>query len=1382
MKSISIKQNDFLNYIQSKNSANSINNEKTGLIEAENLLKGYVNNLVKQSVVEFNVEERKNLLLKRKKHGYGGSSNNLRVKRKRGIMKKKDNDDNKLQRRMSYNVDNKSRVKFDEIYKKEKKIEINEKKKEKHESDDNNNNVDSSKRIFQRKNKIFKTQKPEKFFEPKSPKSPKRNYKIKPKTKNSFNSVKTHLTSPGKNNKMKNSLELEEHYLKKSTNREGKKELFSLLKKPQYFEGESDISESIINEDNIIYLSGLSNKNILQLNEIKKELHKTLIGKKKSIEKESTFKSYLDDEENSKIKKSTINITEINQDDKEKYRILTRKGYVYDSFDDEEIFDEREIYSHIHPDSFFIIILDFFILISVLYNLVSIPLFLGYNNIYCHYGNYFTFEHVIENIIDAFFIIDIFIKFFTGYYNFDEVLINDYKSIAKHYLKTWFFIDFISAIPVKTIIIISHKDCYDNGYLTTSLYNGHFYYLFLLLRLFKAFQVISKNQFLKLIENELSRFNNFNSYGRLLISCIIFFISLHIVACILIFIGKNEYPNWIVYFNHHNKSFLELYLVAIYYTITTLTTVGYGDLSCVTTVEKLFGLLMEIVGILAYSWALTAMSNYVKIENDKHIEFRKKCKILASIKLSHPQLSDDLYERTVRFLKYKHDSDQKDNHILFDELPIALRNSLLYEMYKPIINSFNFFKNFTNSDFIVKVIIAFKPILALKNDILIKEGDFIEDIIFIKKGKLSLELPIDFGSPKSRTVRRDSLLGIRRSTIFFNTFQRENTVSPDLITNIFKTKSNTNDKKTKNLFNSLTQNLSKLQTEKTNVNNTENIQNFKILELRKNEHFGDILMFLNQRSPLSLKVKTKKAELFFLNKADAISISTSYPQYWKRINKKSLFNMEQIKRLTNKIIRIISNSHGIVQTNKKSLKQSSSVISDTNYEFVEEGDSDLKTIPSISESEIEDTLYNNNMANEQEENENNDENGDDNNIENNNSNNENLNEAISNLEHYQSLKTIVEDEANSSKNSSYSSKKLESLNSEISKSQKLTELNTMKYNFQSSSKNSSSLSEESGFEMKKKSVRTKKTENNSYDDTLRNKVTKIMSITPYNKEEINNEIYPEEIFVTTGGTNTNYLINNNIFHPIISDNISICSTEISFSINSEYENIDELSDHIYSKDNNLRKKVKKYIKEMINFKNQTFMTKSSFTGTIKDSVIKNNFSISKHHHHLHNNIKSAYRRTPSETKKTSTIKHFGSGYGFNIQKTRTSNNKLLSSDHLRNNYNRNNSGQFSNVKVNKLLGYEETEKSIININNNKLSNKNNILDVIGHNIEKNVMNLNNPEQFYSEFFLKFMNKKKGKDSNPEINKEEQDFINKIERKATVTIVRDKGFKNNKPKN
>ena len=61
-------------------------------------------------------------------------------------------------------------------------------------------------------------------------------------------------------------------------------------------------------------------------------------------------------------------------------------------------------------------------------------------------------------------------------------------------------------------------------------------------------------------------------------------------------------------------------------------------------------------------------------------------------------------------------------------------------MYKPIIKNFVFFKNFQNNDFIVRVILSLKPILAYKNDILVNEGDMIEDILFVQKGFLSLEL------------------------------------------------------------------------------------------------------------------------------------------------------------------------------------------------------------------------------------------------------------------------------------------------------------------------------------------------------------------------------------------------------------------------------------------------------------------------------------------------------------------------------------------------------------------------------------------------------------------------------------------------------------------
>jgi hypothetical protein len=62
-------------------------------------------------------------------------------------------------------------------------------------------------------------------------------------------------------------------------------------------------------------------------------------------------------------------------------------------------------------------------------------------------------------------------------------------------------------------------------------------------------------------------------------------------------------------------------------------------------------------------------------------------------------------------------------------------------------------------------------------------------------------------------------------------------------------------------------------------------------------------MFLNKRCPLSVKVKSKKAELFLLMKTDAVEISMNFPKIWRKIIKNSLFNMQQLDRLINKTLK-----------------------------------------------------------------------------------------------------------------------------------------------------------------------------------------------------------------------------------------------------------------------------------------------------------------------------------------------------------------------------------------------------------------------------------------------------------------------------------------------
>ena len=63
-------------------------------------------------------------------------------------------------------------------------------------------------------------------------------------------------------------------------------------------------------------------------------------------------------------------------------------------------------------------------------------------------------------------------------------------------------------------------------------------------------------------------------------------------------------------------------------------------------------------------------------------------------------------------------------------------------------------------------------------------------------------------------------------------------------------------------------------------------------------------MFLNQRSYLSLRVKSWKVELLFLMKTDAIEISVWFPKIWRQILKNSLLNMQQIDNLINKYLKL----------------------------------------------------------------------------------------------------------------------------------------------------------------------------------------------------------------------------------------------------------------------------------------------------------------------------------------------------------------------------------------------------------------------------------------------------------------------------------------------
>ena len=308
----------------------------------------------------------------------------------------------------------------------------------------------------------------------------------------------------------------------------------------------------------------------------------------------------------------------------------------------------------------------------------------------------------------------------------------------------------------------------------------------------------------------------------------------------------------------------------------------------VNGIEHAYGIFILIVGTCVYSWIVTYISNYIKKNNEKFIDFEEKMKVLNEIKMEYPNLNKNknLNERIVRYLNYNKSEYKYNLKFILESLPSSLQNNLIIEIYKPIIMNFQFFKSFENSDFFVKIVTSLKPILSMKDDILINEGDIIEDIIFIKKGVLTLEIILDLKDPKKSVESHLEMTGMECfkniSYKKFNTLMNLNSLNP-----------NYNPEFAKKFKNKLIRK-----------------KEIKIIDLRKNEDFG-ILMILNEKSPLAVIVKSKKAELFFLQKTEATEISNRYSNIWKRIVNRSLHNMKQIKNLIRRKIFLFIEAYNI---------------------------------------------------------------------------------------------------------------------------------------------------------------------------------------------------------------------------------------------------------------------------------------------------------------------------------------------------------------------------------------------------------------------------------------------------------------------------------------
>ena len=323
----------------------------------------------------------------------------------------------------------------------------------------------------------------------------------------------------------------------------------------------------------------------------------------------------------------------------------------------------------------------------------------------------------ISFIFDILFIADIFIVARTAILHNDEIVTKP-KKIIKVYGKWTVIIQIISCIPLGWIGIILH-----NKYIYLGLSVNK------LIRLYRGYRAFSTATTLLPYVG-----------GPMSILPVIFLIVFSVDIFSTIFLGIAESQNfqnsWIVPYKERGFSNVQCFFVAVYFVMTTLLTIGFGDISPVSTPEIAMTIIIQLLGVSMHA-VLTSMMVAILID-PVSAEFVQHYKVMQDY-LTFKKIKKKYRESIHNYYQYQYErsGDIGDIKRILKTLPVSLKSTIKLEMTKTFFQLTKSFSLLSNKQLVRIVdVMTFKTFSP--NDIIQIQGEKCDRIFFFKSGIVSV--------------------------------------------------------------------------------------------------------------------------------------------------------------------------------------------------------------------------------------------------------------------------------------------------------------------------------------------------------------------------------------------------------------------------------------------------------------------------------------------------------------------------------------------------------------------------------------------------------------------------------------------------------------------
>ncbi|KJH43957.1 cyclic nucleotide-binding domain protein [Dictyocaulus viviparus] len=360
---------------------------------------------------------------------------------------------------------------------------------------------------------------------------------------------------------------------------------------------------------------------------------------------------------------------------------------------------------------------------------------------------------IVDLIVDIMFIVDIIINFRTTYVNENDEVVSHPGKIAIHYFKGWFIIDMIAAVPFDLLLVNTNSDE------TTTLIG-----LLKTARLLRLVRVARK----------LDRYSEYGAAVLLLLMATFALIA-HWLACIWYAIGSAELPHkreitWLHqlfikirrYLNmrllvvielprHLNEPYLSTngtvptggpslksrYVTSLYFTLSTITSIGFGNVSATTDSEKIFTIIMMILGSLMYASVFGNVSAIIQRLYSGTARYHTEMSRLREFIRFH-QIPNPLRQRLEEYFQHAWSyTNGIDMNLVLKGFPDCLQADICLHLNRNLLNSCPAFAGCTPGC-LRALSMRFRTTHAPPGDTLVHRGDILTGLHFIARGSVEI--------------------------------------------------------------------------------------------------------------------------------------------------------------------------------------------------------------------------------------------------------------------------------------------------------------------------------------------------------------------------------------------------------------------------------------------------------------------------------------------------------------------------------------------------------------------------------------------------------------------------------------------------------------------